>query len=52
MFATQMYNRLGTPGASALLGGLAVVFIPVPFVLYKYGKKIRSMSKNAVVLDK
>ncbi|GAA6025071.1 hypothetical protein JCM11491_006062 [Sporobolomyces phaffii] len=52
LFATQMYDRLGTPGASALLGGLAVVFIPVPFVLFKYGRKIRSLSKNAVVLDK
>jgi hypothetical protein len=47
MFATQMYNRLGTQGATGLLGGLAVVFIPVPFVLYKYGRKIRSLSKNA-----
>ncbi|GAA5912849.1 uncharacterized protein JCM6883_004852 [Sporobolomyces salmoneus] len=52
MFAGQMYRRLGTQGASGLLGGLAIVFVPVPFVLYKYGRKIRSMSKNAVVLDK
>ncbi|GAA6063686.1 hypothetical protein JCM10212_003353 [Sporobolomyces blumeae] len=52
LFAGQMYRKLGTPGASSLLGGLAILFIPVPFVLYKYGKKIRSMSKNAVVLDK
>ncbi|GAA5963648.1 hypothetical protein JCM3765_003529 [Sporobolomyces pararoseus] len=52
MFANQMFNRLGTQGASGLLGGLAIVFIPAPFILFKYGKKIRSMSKNAVVLDK
>ncbi|GAA5837887.1 hypothetical protein JCM5353_006454 [Sporobolomyces roseus] len=51
LFANQMYAKLSTPGATGLLGGLAVVFIPVPFVLYKYGKKIRSLSKNAVVLD-
>ncbi|KAM0749464.1 MFS general substrate transporter [Meredithblackwellia eburnea MCA 4105] len=52
LFATQMYNKLGTPGASSLLGGLAIVFIPAPFLMKKYGKKIRMMSKNAVVLDK
>ncbi|CEQ40292.1 SPOSA6832_01927 [Sporobolomyces salmonicolor] len=52
LFAGQMYRKLGTPGASSLLGGLAIVFVPVPFLLYKYGKKIRAMSKNAVVLDK
>lgn len=52
MFANQMYSKLGTQGASGLLGGLAIVFIPVPFVLFKYGKRIRSLSKNAVVLDK
>ncbi|GAA5943153.1 MFS transporter [Sporobolomyces koalae] len=52
LFANQMYAKLSTPGASGLLGGLAIVFIPVPYVLYKYGRKIRSLSKNAVVLDK
>ncbi|BGP55112.1 hypothetical protein JCM8202v2_002707 [Rhodotorula sphaerocarpa] len=51
LFATQMYNTLGTGGASSLLGGLAVLFIPVPFVLIKYGKRIRGWSKNAVVMD-
>lgn len=48
LFASQMYAKLGTPGASSLLGGLALVFMPAPFVLYKYGKKIRSLSKNAM----
>lgn len=51
MFASQMYARLTTPGASSLLGGLAIVFIPAPFVLYKYGRKVREMSKNAMVFD-
>lgn len=49
LFAGQMYRKLSTPGASSLLGGLAVLFIPVPFLLMKYGKKIRGMSKNAYV---
>jgi multidrug resistance protein len=51
LFATQMYIKLGVPGASSLLGGLAILFLPAPFILYKYGKKIREMSKNAMVLD-
>ncbi|KAL8287242.1 hypothetical protein RQP46_003694 [Phenoliferia psychrophenolica] len=51
LFAGQMYRKLGTPGASSLLGGLAVVFIPVPFLLMKYGKRIRGMSKNAIVRE-
>ena len=78
MFATQMYKKLGTGGASSLLGGIAVsaificesgagrslqqwlmsytarkkvLFIPVPWVLMKYGHRIRMMSKNAVVLE-
>ncbi|KAK4049005.1 hypothetical protein OIV83_004366 [Microbotryomycetes sp. JL201] len=51
LFAGQMFRRLGTPGASSLLGGLACLFVPVPFLLYKYGKKIRGLSKNAYVFD-
>lgn len=49
LFASQMYQRLGTPGATSLLAGLAVLFVPVPFALMKYGKKVRAMSKNAYV---
>ncbi|GAA6039859.1 hypothetical protein JCM8097_006766 [Rhodosporidiobolus ruineniae] len=52
LFAVQMYDTLTIGGASSLLGGLAIVFIPVPFLLIKYGKRIRMLSKNAVVLDK
>ncbi|GAA6036911.1 hypothetical protein NBRC10512_001275 [Rhodotorula toruloides] len=48
LFATQMYNKLGIQGASSLLGGLAILFIPAPFLLIKYGKRIRSLSKNAL----
>ncbi|GAA95382.1 uncharacterized protein L969DRAFT_84849 [Mixia osmundae IAM 14324] len=51
LFATQMYNKLGIPGASSLLGGLAILFIPLPFVLFKYGRAIRARSKNAVVRE-
>ena len=47
LFAGQMYNRLGTPWASSLLGFLAVLLGVVPFVLVAYGPKIRALSKHA-----
>ena len=34
-----MYNKLGVGGASSLLGGLSVLFIPIPFALYYVGPK-------------
>jgi DHA1 family multidrug resistance protein-like MFS transporter len=47
LFATSMYHKLGVGGASSLLGGLSILFIPIPFVLYKYGERIRRRSKMA-----
>lgn len=47
LFSTQMYRKLGIGGASSLLGGLSIVFIPIPFLLYKYGEQIRHKSKRA-----
>ena len=47
LFAGSMYSKLGIGWASSLLGFLAVAFIPIPFVLYFYGKSIRSRSKMA-----
>jgi DHA1 family multidrug resistance protein-like MFS transporter len=47
LFASAMYNRLGINWASSLLGFLGIAFIPIPFLLYKFGKQIRQKSKNA-----
>ncbi|KAK6206983.1 multidrug resistance protein [Colletotrichum tabaci] len=41
LFANTMYERLGVNWASSLLGFLAIVFIPIPFVLYKVGANLR-----------
>ena len=46
-FAAQMYHKLGVNWASTLLGFLAAAMIPVPILLYIFGKKIRAMSKLA-----
>lgn len=35
LFATAMYHKLGVDWASSLLGFLSILFIPIPFLLYK-----------------
>ncbi|GJE84696.1 MFS general substrate transporter [Phanerochaete sordida] len=45
LFAGQMYHRLGTVGATALLAGLTTVAAPLPFVFYHIGARLRAKSK-------
>jgi len=40
-----MYANLGVGPGSSIPAGLAVLLIPVPFVFYAYGKRIRAGSK-------
>ena len=47
LFANAMYGRLGIGWASSLLGFLSIAFIPIPYVLYFYGERIRRSSKMA-----
>jgi len=47
LFATGMYHNLGVGWASSLLGFLSIAFIPIPFLLYKYGEGLRMRSKMA-----
>lgn len=47
LFARAMYSRLGVNWASSTLAFLSIAFIPIPFVLFKYGRYIRAKSKNA-----
>ena len=47
LFAAAMYNKLGVNWASSTLGFISIAFIPIPFVLYFYGEKIRMRSKRA-----
>lgn len=46
-----MFNNLGVGPAMSLLGGVAVIAIPVPFLFMKYGLTLRKMSKFAPVDD-
>lgn len=39
-----LYAKLGPNWAATLLGLLEIMIIPIPFVFYKYGHKIRMKS--------
>lgn len=47
--AKPMFHNLGVGPAMSILGAVAVLAIPVPFVFMKYGLKLRKMSKFAPV---
>lgn len=44
LFAAQMYEKLGLEWASSLLGFIAILLVPIPFVFFYYGEKIRFRS--------
>jgi DHA1 family multidrug resistance protein-like MFS transporter len=35
--ARQLFSQLGIGPGNSLLGGIAVLFMPVPFIFYKVG---------------
>lgn len=45
--SVKMYDNLGPHWSLTIVAIIATFMAPVPFVLYKYGQKIRAMSKNA-----
>ena len=47
LFTEQMFLALGVGGGGSLIGGVAVLLAPIPFVFYKYGKTIREKSRFA-----
>ncbi|KAL6851830.1 MFS general substrate transporter [Trichoderma novae-zelandiae] len=49
LFTVQMYSSLGIGWASSLLGFVSVALVPVPWVLYRYGKRIRAHSQYIVI---
>jgi hypothetical protein len=40
-----LFNKLGLGWGNSLLAFLSMLFIPVPWVLFKYGERLRTMSK-------
>lgn len=47
LFTNQMFRALGVGGGGSLIGGVAVLLAPIPFIFYKYGEQIRIKSKFA-----
>lgn len=47
LFATQMYNTLDYEWASSLLGFLAILLVPIPFLFFYKGKAVRLRSRWA-----
>ncbi|PYH87305.1 synaptic vesicle transporter [Aspergillus uvarum CBS 121591] len=47
LFATAMFRNLGVGWACTLLGCLAVLFVPYPFVLMRFGRRLRLASRFA-----
>ncbi|EEH07945.1 polyamine transporter 1 [Histoplasma capsulatum G186AR] len=45
LFARVMYSKLGVPWASSLLGFVSLPLIPIPYLFYFYGKRIRARGK-------
>ncbi|KAL8716635.1 MAG: hypothetical protein Q9225_006054 [Loekoesia sp. 1 TL-2023] len=44
--SVKMYDNLGPHLALTIVAIVATVMAPVPFILYKYGHKVRAMSKH------
>ncbi|KAL4893945.1 major facilitator superfamily domain-containing protein [Aspergillus ambiguus] len=45
LFASIMFRRLGVGWASSVLGFVAVALIPIPYLFYIFGKRIRARGK-------
>ena len=45
LFATDMYHALGVPWATSVLGFVAVIMAPLPWLFYRFGPSIRARSK-------
>ncbi len=45
--APRMYRHMGVPWATSVLGFLCVLLVPAPILFYKYGRRLRQMSRYA-----
>ncbi|KAL8735808.1 MAG: hypothetical protein Q9166_000672 [cf. Caloplaca sp. 2 TL-2023] len=52
LFAASMYHNLGIHWASSIPAFLALVCVPFPFVLFKYGSIIRTKCKYAAEAER
>ena len=51
LYTQYMFDALGVGGGGSLIGGVAVLLAPIPFIFYRYGEPIRKRSKFAPTPD-
>jgi MFS transporter, DHA1 family, multidrug resistance protein len=51
LFTRQMFDGMGVNWACTLIGLVALFLSPIPFLFYKYGPRIRALSKLAPCID-
>ncbi|KAF9481756.1 MFS polyamine transporter [Pholiota conissans] len=51
LFTVQMFTNLGVNWACTLIGLLALLFVPAPFLFFKYGALIRTRSTFSPCID-
>ena len=47
LFTDYMFSALGIGGGGSLIGGVACLLAPIPFLFYRYGRGIRERSPFA-----
>ncbi|TKA71298.1 hypothetical protein B0A49_06055 [Cryomyces minteri] len=52
LYTQYMFDALGVGGGGSLIGGVAVLLVPIPFIFYRYGEPIRKRSKFAPTPEK
>lgn len=45
LYTQYMFDALGVGGGGSLIGGVATLLAPIPFIFYRYGGTIRQRSK-------
>ncbi|KAI8628007.1 MFS general substrate transporter [Xylariaceae sp. FL1651] len=48
LFGPYLYHNLGVAWATSTLAFISIALIPIPILFYRYGRRIRSWSKNSV----
>jgi len=47
LFSNAFFHNLGVGPACSILGGITILMMPIPFILYRYGPQVRAWSKYA-----
>ncbi|KAI4249021.1 MAG: hypothetical protein LQ352_005756 [Teloschistes flavicans] len=51
LFVNPMFHQLGIPWASSVFGFFAVALIPIPYLFYLYGPRIRAKGKYSANMN-